>query len=198
MTRKSVLVAAYMLALAAAPAGAQFASGGFTFLQAVQQRDGTTATSMLESSGASLVNFRNDEGTGAMHIVTQRRDTQWLRFLMSKGADVNLANGAGDTPLHLASRSGWIEGMDILLDAGARVDRPNRLGETALIMAVQQKQVAAVRRLLEAGANPDRTDNASGRSARDYARLDTRSTELIRLIEQTRSKKPAAAAGPKL
>ncbi|WP_205479852.1 ankyrin repeat domain-containing protein [Sphingomonas arenae] len=198
MTRKRGIVAACVLALAAVPAGAQFASGGFTFLQAVQQRDGAKATEMLNSPGSSLVNFRNDEGTGALHIVTQRRDTQWLRFLMSKGADVNLANGAGDTPLHLASRSGWVEGMDVLLDAGARVDRPNRLGETALIMAVQQKQVAAVRRLLEAGANPDKADNASGRSARDYAKLDTRSTEMIRLIEQTKSKKPAAVAGPKL
>lgn len=196
--RKDVFLAACLLAFAAAPSSAQFASAGFTFLQAVEQRDGSKVSEMLQGSGSTVVNFRNDQGTAALHIVTQRRDLQWLGFLMSKGADVNVPNGAGDTPLHLASRSGWVDGMDALLGAGAKVDRPNRLGETALIMAVQQKQVAAVRRLLEAGANPDKTDNASGRSARDYAKLDTRSTEMIRLIEQTKSKKPAAVAGPKL
>ena len=106
--------------------------------------------------------------------------------------------GLADLDLDDRQRPFRVDGMDALLGAGAKVDRPNRLGETALIMAVQQKQVAAVRRLLEAGANPDKTDNASGRSARDYAKLDTRSTEMIRLIEQTKSKKPAAVAGPKL
>jgi ankyrin repeat protein len=191
------VAAAVALSLAPAPVLAQVGTTGFQFLQAVEQRDGAKATEALRSSG-TVVNARGDDGDGALHKIARRRDGEWLRFMLSKGADANLANRSGDTALHLAARSGWMEGVDLLLLVKARVDAANRLGETPLIIAVQQKQIATVRRLLEAGANPDRTDNASGRSARDYARLDARSTEMLRAIEQTAVKKPAAVAGPKL
>jgi hypothetical protein len=49
--------------------------------------------------------------------------------------------------------------------------------------------------LLEAGADPDKTDHASGYSARDYAKRDNRSSEMLRLIESVKSKK-AAVVGP--
>lgn len=188
---------AIALGAAAAPATAQVGTTSFQFLQAVEQRDGNKATEALRSQ-ANVINARGDDGNGALHTIARRRDGDWLRFMLSKGADPNLANRSGDTALHLAARSGWLEGVDLLLLVKARVDAANRLGETPLIIAVQQKQIPAVRRLLEAGANPDRTDNASGRSARDYAKLDSRSAELLRLIEQTAARKPAAVAGPKL
>jgi ankyrin repeat protein len=78
------------------------------------------------------------------------------------------------------------------------VDRTNRLGETALIAAVQQRQMPVIRRLLEAGASPDKTDNATGRSARDYAKLDTRGAEMIRLMDTVKGSAPKPAAGPRL
>ena len=199
MMKKAKLAAsAMLLSVLATPAVAQVAASGFMFLQAVEQRDGNRVSELLGSQGSAVLNYRGDDGTGALHIVAKRRDAEWLRFLLSKGADANIQTRAGDTPLHIAARSGWIDGIDLLLVVRARVDPINRAGETPLIVAVQQKQAGAVRRFLEAGANPDRTDNASGRSARDYAKLDTRSTEILRLIEQVKSKKPAAVAGPKL
>ena len=191
------IAAAVALGLVAAAAPAQVGTASFQFLQAVEQRDGNKATEALRSQG-TVINARGDDGDGALHMIARRRDGEWLRFMLSKGADPNLANRSGDTALHLAARSGWLEGIDLLLLVKARVDAANRLGETPLIIAVQQKQLPTVRRLLEAGANPDRTDNASGRSARDYAKLDNRSADMLRVIEQTAARKPAAVAGPKL
>ena len=49
--------------------------------------------------------------------------------------------------------------------------------------------------LLQAGANPDKADHFAGYSARDYARRDTRSRELLKLIETVKSTK-AKVAGP--
>jgi hypothetical protein len=49
--------------------------------------------------------------------------------------------------------------------------------------------------LLEAGADPDKADHASGYSARDYAKRDNRSPDMLRLIESVRSKR-AASVGP--
>jgi ankyrin repeat protein len=61
------------------------------------------------------------------------------------------------------------------------------MGETALIIAVQRRQIPIVRALVAAGANPDKADSAQGYSARDYARLDSRTPEILRIIE---AKKP--------
>jgi uncharacterized protein len=62
-------------------------------------------------------------------------------------------------------------------------------------VAVQQRQAAIVRMLLEAGANPDLADHASGYSARDYAKRDRRSTEMLKLIETVKVQRKAAV-GP--
>ena len=69
------------------------------------------------------------------------------------------------------------------------------MGETPLIIAVQNRDLALVRLLLANGADPDRTDSAAGFSARDYARRDTRSRELLAAIEA--SKRPPATAPAK-
>jgi ankyrin repeat protein len=63
------------------------------------------------------------------------------------------------------------------------------MGETALIVAVQQRHTEIVKLLLAAGADPDRSDSAAGYSARDYAKRDTRSRDMLKLIE---AKKPKA------
>ena len=51
--------------------------------------------------------------------------------------------------------------------------------------------------LLEAGANPDKADHSAGYSARDYAKRDTRSRELLKLIETVKSTK-RKVVGPKI
>jgi ankyrin repeat protein len=198
MSMRIKLLAAFCLSALALPASAQFANSGYSFLQAVRDRDATKATEMLKAPGSTVVNFRDDKGEGALHILAGRRDLQWMSFMVGQKADVNLANKAGDTPLIIASRIGFVEGADLLLRAGAQVDRANRLGETALIIAVQQRQIPVVRRLVQAGASPDRTDNATGRTARDYAKLDARGAEMLRIMDTAKPVKPKAIAGPRL
>jgi ankyrin repeat protein len=95
----------------------------------------------------------------------------------------------GDTPLIAAARAGFADAVDWLVQLKARIDETNRSGETALIIAVQRRQVAIVRALLNAGANPDKTDSVAGYSARDYAKRDNRTPEMLKLIE---AKKPAS------
>lgn len=199
MSKRSAAAAALLLMSLAVPAGAQFTSPGYSFLQAVRERDGTKATELLQQPGSNVVNYRDDSGDAAIHIVTASRDLTWLRFLMGKGADLNVANRSGDTPLIIAARIGFAEAADSLLSRGAQVDKPNRRGETPLIIAVQQRNLPLVRLLAERGASPDRTDNATGRSARDYARMDSRGPEMLRIMDMAKAaRKPVAVAGPKL
>lgn len=200
MSKRHLGLGALLLMSLAAPAAAQVTSSpGYSFLQAVRERDGGKASDLIAQPGSNVVNYRDDRGDSGLHLVVAQRDLTWLRFLLGKGADANLANRDGDTPLILASRIGFAEGADILLARGAQVDRTNRRGETALIVAVQQRNLALVRLLADHGANADKTDNATGRSARDYAKLDSRGPEMLRLMDAAKAaKKPLAIAGPKL
>lgn len=178
----------------APPAGAQNMSEGYSFLKAVKDRDGTKVTDALNKPGSTVVNARDiSSGQSALHIVTERRDTAWLRFLMAKGANANAVDRRGVTPLQLAANLGWTEGVELLVVAGAAVDLPNDAGETPLISAVHRRDVALIRALLKAGADPERNDN-SGRSARDYAvLLGTQSTILAELDRAREERKTRAA-----
>ena len=176
------------------PALAQF-SESYKFLEAVKKKEGQEVTDMLAEGSSSLINTRDlTSGESALHMVTKRRDLTWMQFLIAKGANVNIRDAKGGTPLVLSSNLGFIEGVELLVKHGARVDEGNIAGETPLIGAVHNRNIELMRILLKAGANPDRADN-SGRSARDYAKLDSKSTTLLAEIEaNAKPKNPAGKA----
>lgn len=186
---KLLLTGLALMMLAAVPLGAQgrLPPNGELFLKALRENDGKKAFELFEGNGASLVNTRGIDGSTPLHIVVSKRNAYWLSFLLGKGADKNVGDRNGDTPLILASRTGYGEGVAQLLRARAELDRANRLGETALIAAVQNRQATIVSTLLKLGANPDKRDH-TGYSARDHAKRDTRSREMLRLIETVKSR----------
>src|SRR3546814_804778 len=106
----SLLAAAAVLA--APPAAAQF-SDSYSFLQAVEKRDGDKATSLLTDNDTRVINTRNpDTGETALAIVVKRRDLTWLRFLLGKDADPSIADRQGMTPLMHAAMIGFSDGAD--------------------------------------------------------------------------------------
>ena len=179
----------------AVPASAQRASEGHRFLEAVRERDGTVATEMLNEPGTTVVNARDiSNGETALHVAAARRDTTWLRFLTQRGGDPNIANKRGVTPLQVAVSLGDVDGAEVLLKAGASQSHGNATGETALITAVHRRDMPMIRLLLDNGANIDLTDS-SGRSARDYARLQGERSPILEALdraEEDRAKTPAA------
>lgn len=178
-----------VMALLAAPVAAQgrLSPNGEQFLKALSENQGSKAFSLVEANGASVVNTRGADGSTPLHVVVRTRNAYWIEFLLEKGADKNAGNRDGDTPLILAARSGYGEGAALLLRARADVDRANRLGETALITAVQKRHSAIVSTLLKLGADPDKRDH-TGYSAREHATRDTRTREMLRLIETVKSR----------
>lgn len=177
------------------PALAQF-SDGYKFLDAVRKKDGQKVEDALNEPGSAIINSRDlTTGQTGLHIVIQRRDLTWTRFLIGRGANVNTRDGKGATPLQLAANLGFIEGVEALVGAKADVDQPNDAGETPLITALHRRDTAMMRMLLKAGANPDRADN-SGRSARDYAQLDGRGSPLLSEIETNAKPKGQQGSRP--
>lgn len=183
------------LALTGTPVAAQLGSSAkYDFVKAVEDRDGSKAMQLLSDNPAGLLDARNEAGDTALIITIARDDSDWTGFLINKGADVNLAGRDGDTPLITAARVGFEDAVRWLLTAGAKVDAANRMGETALIVGVQQRRPHVVKALLDAGADPDKTDSAAGLSARDYAERDTRSRQILQLIEAKKPKSSASLA----
>jgi len=159
-------------------------SDGFQFLKAVKDRDGDAATEMLSEPGTQIVNTRDiTTGENGLHIVTQRRDTLWIRFLLQKGCNPNVRDRKGITPLQIAVRLNHLEGVEALIKGGAQVDIADSQGETPLMTAVHQRNVPLVRLLLEDGADPDVNDN-SGRSARDHMQRLNSNTLIAREFEE--------------
>lgn len=189
VTFSALIVAGLMVW--AAPLHAQF-SEGYRFLEAVKKKEGDKVETALGEPGSTVILSRDiSTGRGAIHIVTERRDITWLRYLVAKGADVNMRDDKGVTPLQMATSLGWVEGVDFLVEQKADLDQSNDTGETPLISAVHRRDTQMMRILMKGGADPDRADN-SGRSARDYARLD-KDAQLLGVIEA--NAKPKSTAG---
>ena len=203
MVRVLGAAGAALLMLAAAPASAQQFSDSYNFLNAVRDTDGAKVNKYLQDKSLRIVNAKDrSTGEGALHIVVKRSDSTYLRVLLQQDEiNPNLQDNRGNTPLIIAAERGWSEGVQILIKYRANVNLANSSGETPLIRAVQVHDIDVVRVLLDAGANPDRTDNVTGKSARDYARDETRYPQIAKLLaDAPRGGKAGggAAAGPKL
>ncbi|MGI8942986.1 MAG: ankyrin repeat domain-containing protein [Qipengyuania sp.] len=195
ISARAVLAGVLLGLLAPLPATAQQMSEGYQFLKAVRERDGDEATAKLNEPGTVVVNARDfTSGETGLHIVTQRRDLIWVKFLLQRGANPDVADKKGVTPLQIASSLGFVEGVETLVKAGANVDRGNSAGETPLMSAVHRRDTAMVRLLLANGADPDRSDN-SGRTARDYALLMNGNGQILEEFRQADEKRKAAQDG---
>jgi ankyrin repeat protein len=201
MLRRSLIPIALLAALPAVTAtsvAAQQQSQSYKFLEAVRKGDGNAVIGMLDQPGQTIVNARDiTNGEGAIHIVVKRGDAAYLRYLLAKGADPNLRDGQGDTAMMLAVQANQPDLIQILGASKANPNLGNNGGETPLIRAVQRRDLGLVRAVLAAGGNPDQTDNVAGMSARDYARRDTRSAVILKILEETPAKPQRAVAGPK-
>lgn len=177
------------IGLAAAGAQAQQVSGfdRLKFVEAVQKEDGGNVRELFEKYGKTILNAEDGKGDTPLTVSIRKR-LDWAYFFLHQGANPNLPGADGDTPLIVAARVGFVGAAEQLIARKAAIEAENKRGETALIVAVQAKQVPMVKLLLEHGADPDKTDNFQGRSARDYAKQNTRDKELLALIEASKQK----------
>lgn len=196
---RAALLLLPVIACIATPLAAQSFSDSFSFLKAVRNRDAATVQRIVSDPSSTAVNTRDPgSGEGALHILVEQRNLEWLAYLLSRGARPDIQSNDGNTPLALAARLGWTDGAAQLVARGARVDLANNRGETPLILVVQARQISAqerlgmVRLLLSRGADPAKADSFAGYSALDYARQDgQRAPEIVRALEA----RPAAPTG---
>ncbi len=179
-------------------ASAQQQSEGYKFLDAVKNEKGSDVEELLNKPGTTVVNTQSvSNGETALHIVIQNGSATYLAYLLQRGANPNVRDNAGTAPIVLAASRGRNDLVEKLIAGKANVNYGNSNGETALIVAVRRRDLPMIHTLLTAGADPDQADLLSGQSARDYAKLDTRSPAIAKELADAPKARHNAVAGPK-
>ena len=180
----AVLAALALVASGGAALSQAKLSPSTTFLTAIREGDGLKVNELLQNPAFNVINTRDPKtGETALHILTQQRNTEWLRVILARGGNPNIGDNEGEMPLHIAAQLNYVDGADVLIKNKAKVDGRNNAGETPLIRAVRLRHVDMVKLLMKNGANPDLTENETGRSARDYATEDPRGRAVLAVIE---------------
>ncbi len=86
-------------------------------------------------------------------IATASGQSETLKYLLQKGANINHKNIYGNTPLMLAAIYGHTETLRFLISKQANIFLKNNNGYSALMLAINFQQLENVKALLENGAN---------------------------------------------
>lgn len=99
-----------------------------------------------------LINNTDNYGNTPLHIAVMSREKEYVRALVSHGADPDIMNDIELSPLHLAAFLNDSETARDLLDKGAEVDIRGNSGYTPLHIASMMNNIEVVRDLVTVGA----------------------------------------------
>jgi len=109
----------------------------------------------IGSSAALLMLTTAGLGAAASDVAdaVMRGNSEALRGLLARKADVNAPQADGATALHWAVYRDDLATVDLLLKAGASAKAANSFGATPLSLAAENGNAAITQRLLDAGAD---------------------------------------------
>lgn len=161
-----------------------------TLLERDEKRKGVTPQLLyfaMRANCAKCVDLLIDAvGPGGLSALLGRSilnfgDSDWVKMLIARGADVNAKDPEGNTVLMLAASSDTlpVETIKTLLERGADVHAKNAKGETALDIAKRRGSSLVVALLVKAGA---KESNASAAPVPQPKPADSIQTALQRSI----------------
>lgn len=124
---------------------------GFTPLINATIGESNDIVSSLIGLGAD-VNWRNNDGAGAIHFAASDGDVPRLKLLCDAGADIDCTSSSG-TPLHWAASKARSEAVRFLIERNADVNKVSREGIPAVLMGSVASCDMGVSYLVDAGAD---------------------------------------------
>lgn len=138
-------------------------------------------TKIIWNAGASKsVNAVDENGWTALMYAIQNGNTEMVKFLLTKKANLNIVTKDGNSALIFASENGNTEIVKTLLAAGAKVNTINKYGQTALMYASQNGHTDIVKVLLDSGANVNAMNTYGGTALMPAA--DKGLTEIVKTL----------------
>ena len=167
MRYKSAPVRLWAMILALAVPCLASASDDLRLIEAVRNRDGQAARTLLEQNVD--VNSREADGAAAIHWAAHLADQQMVDLLVGAGAQVDVQNDYGVTPLTLGCVNGDTNIIESLLKAGGDPNLAQGNGETPLMTCARSGDMQAVKLLLASGAQVDAREMSNGQTALMWA-----------------------------
>ena len=141
---------------------------------------------------------RTSDGWTALILATEGGQTEVVKVLLEKGADINkgtrsddhnkrrlgqceASNSSGCTALISAAEMGHTEIVKILLERGADANKASSNGWTALMYAADRGHTESMKVLLEKGADMDKAESFDERTALMYAAQGGH-TEMVKIL----------------
>ena len=111
---------------------------------------------VLLDAGADVNQKEPGYNRTALHLAAQRGQTEVVRLLLDRGADISARENDNETPLYYATGGGSLETVKLLVERGLKVEDGQSKVEdaTPLLYAVQRGHAEVARYLIEKGANP--------------------------------------------
>lgn len=169
-------------------------SEGYTALhRAVEKNQLGMARLLLDNkANVNALTTHAKRTTSPLCLAVSNDQTEMIKLLLARGADVNKADGPGDnagdagmTPLMWASQSNKPEIINLLLDRGANINATIEsgtwIGMTPLMRASWRGTPNGVKALVARGAKVNPTDS-SGRRALHWAAGSKGQVEAIKLL----------------
>jgi ankyrin repeat protein len=117
----------------------------------------------------------------ALHIAAMCGRTSFLKFLLSKGANIAIVDKDGLSTLHYAARNKCEPLVNLLLSAGLDVNVLDKSGHTPLYDAIVEDQKEIVELLISKGADVNRPNSLNGNTPL-HASMLCRNTPMVRLL----------------
>lgn len=116
----------------------------------------------LDPSKVGLVNCQKIKDSALFDLINEDFKSgeafEFLRLLVSWGANINAKNGDGNSILMLASQGKTMTVINEILKWGAQIDAKNKKGETATLIAAKHKNFTVMKELINQGASFDVID----------------------------------------
>ena len=141
----------------------------------------------LISKGADVNVREDDKGCTPLHIATRRGDVDFVKCLVSAGANVDAKTKSGRTPLHFVF-SLWnnddrsIDIINFLVSAGANVDSQDYKGSTPLHLAAEWEKLNVAQFLISIGADVHVKDKQGMTPLHSVAKYRCESIEIIKYL----------------
>ncbi|CEJ86403.1 hypothetical protein VHEMI04095 [[Torrubiella] hemipterigena] len=120
---------------------------------AVQRLSGKALDLYLDEMGPAADSAILDDKQTLLHIAAEYGQTDNVRILLRRGANIQAKNKWGLTPLHSAALKGWYDTVTVLIEAGANLNERDMFDRTPLAFATYEiRQTALAFLLLKNGA----------------------------------------------
>ena len=139
---------------------------GMPLLVLAAREKSNKVAALLIANPKTNIEGEDRAGENALMLASLNGDTELVKLLISKDAEVNKKGWA---PLHYAAANGHDDIVQLLLDNSAYVDAGSPNGTTPLMMAARGDHLSTVKILLDNGADLS-VKNQLGLTALDFAK----------------------------